>query len=337
MCAGMAANVVRAIGTLQGIYCGMPNLYCYPTIATQRLSGGRQDNGIPYYAAHPLTRRRPAMNYPIITPILGDEITVRPLQSRADYAACVQLQRETWGDGYTDCVPISLLKVSQLIGGIVGGAFSEDGALLGFVYGLTGVWNQRPVHWSHMLAVRPEFRDRGIGRRLKEYQHSMVRELGIGIICWTFDPLVARNAHLNINRLGTQVCEYIPDMYGDTGSQLHAFGTDRFLVSWAVDGTKYASPGPVPMAWQTAPLAGSRDPHSLVVRVEIPADVEALPVNEARDWRQATRADFTELLAHDYDVAGFLSGADQRCYYVLARAARPDRAAPIKLKEIELR
>jgi predicted GNAT superfamily acetyltransferase len=277
------------------------------------------------------------MNHPTTIPLFDDEITLRPLQSRADYAACVQLQRETWGNGYTDCVPISLLKVSQLIGGIIGGAFGKDGALLGFVYGLTGVWNQRPIHWSHMLAVRPEFRDRGIGRRLKEYQNSMVRQLGIDMICWTFDPLVARNAHLNLNQLGTRVCEYVLEMYGDTGSQLHAFGTDRFLVSWTVRVNEPASPAPVPMTWRTAPLAHARMPSSSVVRIEIPADVEALPVTEARHWRDVTRSAFMQLLADDYDVAGFITDTDHRCYYVLIRAAGTARPAPIKMKEIELR
>ena len=101
---------------------------------------------------------------------------------------------------------------------------------------MTGVRDGALVHWSDMLAVGPEARDRGIGRRLKLYQRSLVAELGVTQILWTFDPLVARNAHLNLNALGARVIDYVPDMYGaDTGSTLHqGIGTDRFVVAWEV-------------------------------------------------------------------------------------------------------
>ncbi len=86
--------------------------------------------------------------------------------------------------------------------------------------------------------MRPEARDHGIGRRLKLYQRSLVAELGVTQILWTFDPLVSRNAHLNLNALGARVTDYVPDMYGaDTGSALHqGIGTDRFVVAWEVSG-----------------------------------------------------------------------------------------------------
>ena len=100
------------------------------------------------------------------------------------------------------------------------------------MFGITGVQEGQLVHWSHMLAVERAYRDHGLGRRLKECQRELLRELGVDTIYWTFDPLVARNAHLNLNRLGTTVREYVPDMYGDTGSPLHTFGTDRFVVAW---------------------------------------------------------------------------------------------------------
>ena len=76
--------------------------------------------------------------------------------------------------------------------------------MLGFVFGMTGVQDGRLVHWSDLLAVRPEARDRGLGRRLKLYQRSLVAELGVTRMLWTYDPLVARNAHLNLNALGAR-------------------------------------------------------------------------------------------------------------------------------------
>src|SRR5690554_3674198 len=148
------------------------------------------------------------------------EVVVRRPATLEEFRACVELQRETWGAGFDECVPAAILKVSQRVGGVTAGAFDGEGRLLGFVFGLTGLERGRPVHWSHMLAVRPEWRDVGLGRRLKAYQREAVRGLGVDTILWTFDPLVARNAHLNLNRLGVQVVEYVPDMYGATGSAL---------------------------------------------------------------------------------------------------------------------
>lgn len=135
------------------------------------------------------------------------DVEVRPLQSGDEYRACVALQRETWGADFGEVVPATILKVSQRVGGLTAGAFDETGELLGFVFGLTGLEAGRPAHWSHMLAVREDVRDLGIGRRLKEFQRDFLLPLAVEVIYWTFDPLVARNAHLNLNLLGAQVTE----------------------------------------------------------------------------------------------------------------------------------
>jgi predicted GNAT superfamily acetyltransferase len=286
---------------------------------------------------------------------LGAAVELRALHSAGDFAACVQLQRDTWGADYWDTVPASLLKVTQMVGGVCGGAFAAGGRLVGFVFGMTGVQDGRVIHWSHMLAVRPEYRDHGVGRQLKEYQRATLRALGVERMYWTFDPLVARNAHLNLNRLGTVVEKYVPEMYGDTGSGLHAFGTDRFVVSLPVAASAPARTPPAP--WRRAPLAESRPAArgdgagrdgagrdaaggdgaggdgeadgggtagrplagaAAVLRIEIPADVMTLPVLEAQTWRARTRPAFVRLLADGYRVAGFFRDGDDRCYYVLS-------------------
>ena len=147
-----------------------------------------------------------------------ETIEIRSLDGLNEFQACVDLQCETWGEGFSDVVPPSVLKVAQRVGGVVLGAFGPDRNLVGFVFGLTGVERGRIVHWSDMLAVRPEARNIGVGRRLKEEQRKVVRELGGDVIYWTFDPLVGRNAHLNLNKLGVRVSEYVVDMYGITDS-----------------------------------------------------------------------------------------------------------------------
>jgi len=135
----------------------------------------------------------------------GAAIDVRPLRTQDDFIRCVELQHDVWGATFTERVSVGILKVVQRIGGIAAGAFEEDGRLGGFVFGLTGVEEGRLVHWSDMLAVREHLRDHGIGRRLKEFQRDTVREIGVSRIYWTFDPLVSRNAHFNLIRLGAHV------------------------------------------------------------------------------------------------------------------------------------
>lgn len=248
-----------------------------------------------------------------------DEIELRALKTHADLNAAVELQRLTWGADYTDCVPASILKVSQLVGGVSAGAFAADGRLVGFVYGLTGVREGRLVHWSHMLAVLPEYRNHGVGRRLKEFQRDALRPTGVEKIEWTFDPLVARNAHLNLNRLGATVDAYVPDMYGDTGSALHAFGTDRFIVSWPVtEATPAPSLAQLPDSWQRAPSLDGGEPVGPVVRIEIPRDVESMAAVDARVWRGETRGAFVRALASGYRVVAFVPGSPT-CSYILSR------------------
>ncbi|MDX1493800.1 MAG: hypothetical protein R3253_07075 [Longimicrobiales bacterium] len=161
---------------------------------------------------------------------------IRPFESTADYRACVDLQEATWGDGFSERVSPAILKVSQILGGVAAGAYDDGGALVGFVFGLTGVRDGRMVHWSDMLAVRPGLRDSGLGRRLKAYQREDLLSRGIDTMYWTFDPLQSRNAHLNITRLGAVVREYRVNMYGESDSPLHrGIGTDRFVALWLMD------------------------------------------------------------------------------------------------------
>jgi predicted GNAT superfamily acetyltransferase len=159
--------------------------------------------------------------------------TIRPFVTAEEYRACVGLQEETWGVGFSERVSPAILKVSQILGGVASGAYDAAGRLVGFVFGMTGVRDGEVVHWSDMLAVRPEARDSGLGRRLKEYQREEVMARGVRKMFWTFDPLQSRNAHLNIAKLGAVVREYRENMYGDTDSPLHrGIGTDRCVALW---------------------------------------------------------------------------------------------------------
>jgi predicted GNAT superfamily acetyltransferase len=269
-------------------------------------------------------------------------IDIRSLRTLEELQACVALQRETWGHEFTDVVPTSILKVSQRIGGVAAGAFDERGKLLGFVYGLTGVEHGKIVHWSDMLAVRPEARNLGLGRRLKEYQRQIVGSLGGVVIYWTYDPLVARNAHLNFNVFGVRVSEYVEDMYGETESELHrGIGTDRFIVAWpvaddamhrrlaethAAGSTPALREAPILNPDTEAGATGGREadvPFGSVARVEVPADISELQQREPRlaaRWRQTTRRAVHR--AHDAGlvVQGFVvDDCAKRGYYLFSK------------------
>ncbi|HEU4995590.1 MAG TPA: GNAT family N-acetyltransferase [Gemmatimonadaceae bacterium] len=234
------------------------------------------------------------------------------MTSREELSACVALQEEIWGEGFSGVVPASLLKVTTHVGGILAGAFDAGGRLVGFVFGITGVEQGEIVHWSHMLGVSPAARDQGIGRKLKEYQRAELQRIGVARIYWTFDPLVARNAHFNFNVLGVHAREYVVDMYGEGTSPLHrGIGTDRLIVSWTMKGS--TSP-----ALHREPV----DPAFSTVRIQVPGDIAALQRDDmaaARQWRARTRDAFTAALAKGLTIASFeLDVAARGGSYVLA-------------------
>jgi predicted GNAT superfamily acetyltransferase len=269
-------------------------------------------------------------------------IEIRPLATPAEIQACVALQRETWGESFSDVVPVSVLKVAQRIGGIAAGAFDERGVLVGFVFGMTGVERGAIVHWSDMLAVVPAARDIGLGRRLKEYQRTTMRDLGASVIYWTYDPLIARNAHLNFNKLGVRLAEYVEDMYGITDSPLHGgIATDRLIVAWPTrDSTiaerlseserALASPdcrmSPVATAEWIAGAAGAAIlPHC--VRVAIPPNAEALFRDRSADlsrWREDVRRGLRWGVSAGYSIIAFAhDAAGEGGHYILTKQPRP--------------
>ena len=272
---------------------------------------------------------------------MPDDVTLRPLVSHADYDACVRLQREIWGWDFADVVSPTILMVSQRVGGVAAGAFDDRGRLLGFVFGISGVRDGVPAHWSDMLAVHPDARRRGLGRRLKLYQRQRLMDSGIEVAYWSFDPLVAPNAHLNINVLGAVPVEYVPDMYGDTGSTLHrGLATDRFVVEWRLTAARVerllaGRADPPPAAAYRGPVLGpGRADHDEPlpadpwVRIAAPADISDLKANEpnqARHWQQMHRNTIGQYLSRGYRVAGFqYSSPPGDSYYLLTNI--PDRA-----------
>ena len=130
------------------------------------------------------------------------QVEVRLARSHAEFAACEALSRDIWGAAERNVVPRELLLTMQLNGGLVHGAFLPDGRLVGFCFGFAGLRDGQLRLCSHQLGVIPELRGTGIGIELKQAQRNDARRLGYPLVSWTFDPLEARNAYINLHRLG---------------------------------------------------------------------------------------------------------------------------------------
>jgi predicted GNAT superfamily acetyltransferase len=163
---------------------------------------------------------------------MAAEILVRPCRGLEEMRACVALQKEVWNFVDADLIPLRMFVVAEKIGGQVIGAFL-DKELVGFVMALPGIRGTRPYLHSQMLAVRAQYRNAGLGRRLKLRQRDDALARDLELMEWTFDPLEIKNAFLNIERLGAIVCRYNPDQYGITSSPLHGgLPSDRLVAEW---------------------------------------------------------------------------------------------------------
>lgn len=171
----------------------------------------------------------------------GSNIEVREVHDVPTCRAIERLQVEVWGS-VEDMVPYHQLYVAARHGGLLLAAL--DGAeVVGFSYGFPARHGGEWVLHSHMTAVREGYRDRGVGRLLKQAQRERARALGYPRITWTFDPLESRNAYFNLNRLGAFARTYYEDYYGAMEDALNrGLPSDRLLAEWPT--APPAGPGP---------------------------------------------------------------------------------------------
>ena len=269
--------------------------------------------------------------------------TIREIGRREEFEACVDLQHEVWGPGFTECVPASLLAICSKMGGVVAGAFDEE-RLVAFVFGITGLQDGVVSHWSHMLGVKPEIRNEGLGFSLKAYQRDRLLAAGVKSVRWTFDPLESRNAHLNLSKLGIVVREYVPEMYGESASPLHGdIGTDRFVALWRLDDDRVVqrmrgirmrveqrdvegiaevvATGFLEDGLPT-PIVRPAPAHAEAALVSIPVDIQALKKAApelALRWRRATRMALMGLLGRGFEVRELVRDASVSRYLLERR------------------
>jgi len=257
-------------------------------------------------------------------------IAIRLARTREDYAGCEELSRSIWGAAERNVVPRELLLTMQLNGGIVQGAWLPDGTIVGFVFGFLGERDGRLRLCSHQLGVLPAYRGTGLGVQLKLAQAEVARRRGLDLITWTFDPLEARNAYINLHRLGAIARRYDRDHYGVMDDELNrGLSTDRFEAEWWL-----MKPRSVPAAGQPTVMLGvgsHGDPRRLhfdlrgasSAFIAVPKDFQAIKLQSmglARLWRTETRAAFEAALA-----AGLIAVDFQRDgVYVMQRRALED-------------
>lgn len=196
------------------------------------------------------------------------------------------------------------LRALQQSGNYVVGLFDGEGQeehMVGASIAFFGAPGRRTMH-SHITALLPDYRGRGWGRELKEHQRQWAFSREVGNITWTFDPLVARNAHFFLTVLGARVTGYAVNQYGIFGGGDAGDESDRLDVEWAL-----------------ADIARPPAEEDVVAAVEIPRDVETMRVDDpaaAHEWRTTLRGTMEEQLARGLRIAGF----DSTRGYLFVRA-----------------
>jgi predicted GNAT superfamily acetyltransferase len=279
------------------------------------------------------------------------DYAIRLLESPEDMNAVESLQRIVWPGSEIDVVPAHLLITAVHNGGIVLGAFDED-KIVGFVFGFPGLDmlpdGPQPKHCSHMMAVHPDWRDSGLGFALKRAQWQMVRHQGLNHITWTYDPLLSRNAYLNIAKLGAVCNTYRTSEYGNMRDGLNAgLPSDRLQVDWWLNTVRVGrrlgkrlrgtlkldqfAKAELQSLYELQTGTGGllRPPEhfspagAAIVLAEIPSDFLALKEADfalARDWRFFTREVFETIFADGYLVTDFIfdrTSGEPRSLYVL--------------------
>lgn len=178
--------------------------------------------------------------------MMPDEIEIRECTTIDELSGCVKLQHDVFALPDIEISPVRHLIVTKNAGGFTLGAFS-DGELVGFVLSVPAFLRGRRAFYSHMTAVRQDFQGYGIGASLKWAQRERSLAEDVKYIKWTFEPVKARNAYFNLEKLGAIVRDYAPNFYGtdystaaDSGEKI-GLSSDRLFAEWDLGSEKVAA------------------------------------------------------------------------------------------------
>ena len=223
------------------------------------------------------------------------EIEIRESKSLFDQNLYSQIFDETWPmESGTEITP-NLLQAMVHSGAYLSGAF-VDQKCVGAAFAFSATTGGLHLH-SHMTAVLNDYRDQGVGYALKIDQWQWAKKNNYKEITWTFDPLVARNAKLNLIKLGVDISAYYPNFYGDMPDALNAGDeSDRVMASWKVVGEQ-----PLAKSVITNPSGSDR-------LIKIPEDIVAIrseDISENLKWRHKVRDEFMRAFEKGGKVVGF--------------------------------
>ncbi|MFW6129286.1 MAG: GNAT family N-acetyltransferase [Candidatus Aminicenantaceae bacterium] len=268
-----------------------------------------------------------------------EQIEIKEISSDSDLQRCVFIQKEVWMHIDEDVNPVHQFIVSLHTGGMLLGAYRNK-KLIGFVYSFPAIHQGKTVQHSHLLAVLPEYRGEKIGKRLKWAQLDWAVKNGYDLITWTFDPLQALNANLNLHTLGAKTYDYYFNFYGAIPSLMLGknIPTDRFLIEWRIKEKEvYDRKRGLYEQYdvQAIPKALFRNEHEKndslpaepelslkdrLILVEIPCRINNFSRSPdfIREWQKNLRKVMEHYISQGYQGEDFIAG--KRCFYVLKKS-----------------
>jgi predicted GNAT superfamily acetyltransferase len=265
-----------------------------------------------------------------------EDIVIRECTSIDEFDDCIRLQREVFGLSDLEISPRRHLIVSRQAGGWTLGAFVPAGrnsGLVGFVHTLAAVRCSEIFGYSHMMAVAAEYQNKGVGARLKWSQRARALKEGRDVIKWTWDPMQARNAHFNLNRLGVTVSSYAENFYGTdyvTSPVLQSgepevvgpgIDSDRLFAHWQLQSRRVMNLANDSSGSQ---VPGANITASPQATIQIPADWTTLckehPVH-AKAEQLRVRNEFQSAFAAGLVAAGFERSVEHPRYLLYDKEA----------------
>ena len=243
---------------------------------------------------------------------MSEKVELRSCHATEEFRACVHLQKEVWNFSDAELVPLRMFVVADKVGGQVMGAF-DGKEMVGFALSIPGTRSGHIYLHSHMLAVRKEYRNGGLGRRLKLMQRDEALGRGIELIEWTFDPLEIKNAYLNIEKLGAIVRRYNINQYGITSSPLQGgLPSDRLIAEWWLKSKR------VRTLLETGKNPASTAETSIAVPAQIYEWKAALETRvQAKQVQEGNREKFLRAFADGLAVLGYERDAEGNGKFLL--------------------
>ena len=244
----------------------------------------------------------------------SDAIELRRCRGIEEFRSCVALQKEVWNFTDAELVPLRMFVVADKVGGQVMGAF-DGSEMVGFLLSVPGTRSGHSYLHSHMLAVRKDHRNSGLGRRLKLLQRDDALARGIELVEWTFDPLEIKNAYLNIEKLGAIARRYTINQYGITSSPLQGgLPSDRLIAEWWLKSERVETlleKGKNPAIHPESSIAVPAQIYDWKAAVETRSN--------AQQVQERNREQFLRAFAHGLSVLAYERDAEGNGKFVLGR------------------